>query len=126
MFNVHAAQDDVLQPGCVRIEAERNIEQGRNLARGIDLSARRKVDSRENPQQRGLARAVGPDQTDAIAILDIEVDVVQRSHVDAMGGVASEIALRGGRHQQLLERAAAALVDRELDRQIAQTKECHP
>jgi len=48
------------------------------------------------------------------------------SHVDAMGGVASEIALRGGRHQQLLERAAAALVDRELDRQIAQTEECHP
>ena len=54
------------------------------------------VDPGENPQQRGLAGAIGADQAKTIAILDVERDVVQGAHIDAVHGVARQIALCGG------------------------------
>ena len=91
----------------------------------MELSARGGVDSGENPQQCGLAGTVGADQTETIAILDVEGHIIQGAHVDAVHCVTRQIALRRGSNQHFLQRLATALVHRKFDRQIAQTKERH-
>ena len=51
--------------------------------------------------------------------------VVESAHIDAVHCVARQIALRRGGDKHFFQRLAAALVDREFDREIVQTEESH-
>ncbi len=51
------------------------------------------IDARKNFQKRRLAGAVGADEADTVAVVDVEGDVVQRAHSDAIRGVARDVAL---------------------------------
>jgi hypothetical protein len=113
--HVQSSQDDVLAAGGIRIEANRHLEHGGNLSAQIDLPARGKIDACEHFQKRRLAGAVVAHQADAIAVLDVEGQVVQRVHVDAVRRVAREISLQGDLEQVLFQRPVATLVHRKLD-----------
>src|SRR5262249_43162704 len=126
-MNIHvdAAQHDVFAAGRLRIEPQRDVEKGGNPACRVTLAMRRRVDAREYSQKGCLAGAVGADQSDAIAVLDVECHVVQRAHVNTVGGIGRKIALRRGGNQQFLQGATAALIDRECDREIATAEKRH-
>jgi hypothetical protein len=58
----------------------------RETARFDDIPAIRLVESRENPQQRRLARAVRAGKTDTIAVIDLPGDIVEEhAFAEALG-----------------------------------------
>ena len=67
------------------------------------LAAIRRFLAREHPHQRRLAGAVGPDQRDAIAALDVQVEVAEHD----------EVAVRLAHVLQLEDRASALARRRE-------------
>ena len=58
----------------------------------MELATCGRVNSGQNPQQGGFARAIGADQTKTIALLDVECHVIQGAHIDAVHRVARQIA----------------------------------
>ena len=67
-----AVQEDVLAAGEVRVEARAELEQRADRPADLDPAARRPEDPGDQAQQRRLARAVPPDETDRLAGLDLE------------------------------------------------------
>ena len=59
---------DVVGPGELGIEAGAHLDQRGDVAADRDLPAGRRVDPRQQPQQRALARAVAADDADALAL----------------------------------------------------------
>ncbi len=123
--HIHAAQNDVFASGGIEIEADLDIEQRRNLSRGGESSAGRLVNSGKDLEQCRLARAVAADDSKSLAIADLERDVGQGSHIDAVTRIATEVSSGRGSKQQFFERSAARLIDREIDRNLAQAQERH-
>ena len=83
------------------------------------------VDPRQHAQQRGLAGPVGADQADAVAVLDVEDQIGQRPHMDAIGLVTRLISLQRKCQHQFSQRPIAGLVDRKFDRDVAQAEIGH-
>ena len=52
------------------------VEIGDVLAADEDLAGGRLLETRDGAQQRGLAAAGRPDEDDELAVLDVEVDIV--------------------------------------------------
>src|SRR3982074_1208161 len=86
---------------------------------GGEPAARRRVDPSQHLQQRAFAGAVGADDREPVAMLDIESDVVQRENGDPVVGVAGEVSLRAAVEQHLFQGAAAARIGRKLAPDVA-------
>ncbi len=112
------ADDDVLVAGDLRVHADAEVENRCDTATYGRRAAGRLVDSRQQPQQRGLARAVVSDQADPVAHLQRQRDVAQRLDDDDVLGVASDRAA-GLAEERLLQRARLRVEDGELDPGVA-------
>src|SRR4029453_49578 len=66
------------------------------------LAARGRERPRDDVEQRALARAVGPDEADQLALADGEADVVERGEPAELLGDA--VHLEDGGHQALIAR----------------------
>jgi hypothetical protein len=117
-----AAGDDVFPAGGVGIEPDRGGQQCRDPTAGVELAPGRLVDAGEHFQQCALTRAVGADDCEPVAGFDVQGDAAQRLHRDPVVGVAPEVALRRAVEQYFPQRAAAARIDWEFDRDVAQAK----
>ena len=73
--------EDVLAAGQLGVEAGAELEQRGHPAARADLALGRLQDAGDALQQRRLARAVVAEQPDGRALLDVEVDVVERREV---------------------------------------------
>src|SRR5207244_4922545 len=73
-----AVEEDVLAAREVGMEARAELEQRPDSSTDLDAAGGRLDDSGQQPEQRGLARAVAADEPDRAAGLDPERDVVQR------------------------------------------------
>jgi hypothetical protein len=76
-----AVEDDVVGGGEVGVEADAELDEGRQPAPDRDRPAVDRVDARQALQQRALARAVASDDPEELALLDLEGDVAQRDEV---------------------------------------------
>ncbi len=92
------AEGDVLEDRQVREEGvvlEDGVDvalvrrqPGDVLALELDQPGRRLLEAADHPQRRRLAAARGPEQREELAVLDLEVDVVDRDDVaEAFGDV---------------------------------------
>ena len=123
--HIHAAQDDVLLAGHVGVHADIDVEERRDPSRSHQFTPAGTIDAGQYLEQRGLAGAVEADQADPIALLDAEIEVVERAHVDAVERVAREIAARRVGDDRFFQRPRAALIHRKVDAQIVQAKKRH-
>src|SRR5512132_2844537 len=120
---IKPAQLDVLAAGELGIDAEAAAEQRCGLANDLDPAGLWDINACEHAQERALAGAVPPDETDTRAMLDREIDAVERADRDPMacvsadtsGRVAPHAAAGDHRHGAPLQRAAARVVDGEAD-----------
>ena len=130
---IKPAQLDVLAAGELGIDAEAPAEQRCGLAHDLDPARLWDIDAGEHAQERALARAVPPDETDTRAMLDGEIDAVERTDRDAMacvgadapGRVAAHAAAGDHRHGAPLQRAAARVVDGEADGDVLEVHGNH-
>ena len=74
-------QVDVLAAGELGVESGAELEQRGDAPALADDARRRAQDAGDHLQQRGLARAVVPDQAERRALGDVERDVAQRPEV---------------------------------------------
>ncbi len=96
-----ALEHDVLASRQLAVEAEPELEDGRDSAGDVDAALRGRQDAGDDAEERALARAVSPDQSDALAGHDREVDRVQGLEV-----VVSDLPLQPA-DRVFLERADA-------------------
>jgi hypothetical protein len=122
-MNAHAAQHNVLPPRRIGIETDLSVEKRGNAARRDKPPLTGLVNTGEHFKQRGFARSVQPDQSDTVAIHDIDADVAEGADIDPVQGVSRKISMRRGGEQRLFQRSAAALINRKVDADVAQTKE---
>src|SRR5215831_15715243 len=113
-----AAQINVLDSGRFEIHAGGRIEQRADIAFDGDGAAARLVDAGEHAQQRRLARTVVADETDAVAVIDLEVEAVDGTHGDDVAGIRHHATAGRLRQDLVFQRAGACAKDRELDRQV--------
>ena len=73
-----AVQEDVLATRQLVVEPRADLEQRAHAAVDLDGARRRLRDSREDLQERALARPVSADDADDLAALDLEGDVPER------------------------------------------------
>ncbi len=81
-------QEDVLTPGELRMETCADLEQAADPAPEVDAAGRWGSDPRQELQQRALPRAVAPDDTQHLALLDFEAHLPKREELLLL--VASE------------------------------------
>lgn len=72
-----AVHVDILSTGHLGMEAGADLQQGADTSLGTDNAGGGGGDAGEELQQGGLAGAVLADDTDDVALLDIEGDVFQ-------------------------------------------------
>ena len=108
-----AADDDVLVAGDLRVHAHTQVEHGGDAALDHGGTAGRLVDAGEQPQQGGLAGAVVADQSDAVALLEVDVDVAEGLDDDGVVLVATDGAA-GGAEEGLLQGAGLRVEDGEV------------
>ena len=113
-----AAQINVLDAGQFRIHPGRGVEQRTDLPLDADRTAIRLIDAGEHAQQRRLARTVMANQTDAVAVVDLEAEVIDGPHGDDVAGARHDAAAGRLRQELVLERAGAGAEYREFDRQV--------
>ena len=113
-----AADDDVLEPGDLRVHPHAKVENrcdaapyGRRAAGGL-------VDAGQQPQQRRFPRTVVSDQAHPVAHPQLQRDVPQRLDDDDILGVAPDGA-PGLAEERLLQRAGLGIEDGKLDPGVA-------
>jgi len=109
-----AADDDVFVAGDLRVHPHTQVEDGGDAAAHVRDTAGRLVDAREQAQQGGLAGAVVADQTHAVTLPQVQVDVAQRLDDHGVGSVLADLAA-GGRHHGLLQGAGFGVENGEVD-----------
>lgn len=90
---------DILTAGHLGVEAGADLKQGGNAATGLDAASGRGGDTGEELQQRGFAGTILADDANDVALLDLEVDVLQCPDILAltlMGAVVSLTNLQVG------------------------------
>src|SRR5262249_31682385 len=105
-----AVQIDVLAAGHVGVESGPELEQRADTAADGDGAGRRLDDSRQEAQQRRLARSVAADEADGASRLAGDRAVAERPPVGASRVPARE--------QEVLERPILARVDAEAPRGV--------
>src|SRR5262249_21949850 len=115
------AQDDVLMSGALGVDAEADIEHGRDLAVDLDAAFLRLVDPGHHAQQGRLSGPVVSDQADPVAAADIERDVVERLNANVLAAVLADGSAGGGGDHDVLERAARRTVDRKRNRHAVES-----
>ncbi len=86
-----AAEADVLAAREVRVKGHVQVQQAGSARAHLQVAFGGGGDAREQPQQRGLAGAVGADHAKGLAPRDREVDVPQRPELDVVLAVAEEL-----------------------------------
>src|ERR1700722_12505278 len=71
-------QEDIFAAREVRVKPSPDFDQGRQATPHFDGSTGRDDDTREQLEQRALARAVVPDYPKGLALPNLEIDVPQR------------------------------------------------
>src|ERR1700756_782140 len=79
----------------------------------------------KDTQQRGLARAVRADERPPVTLLEVEADAVEGVHHEALTGIGQNPPTGTSPHQGFFQRPAATLVDRKIDRDVAQANGGH-
>ncbi len=72
-----AVHEHVLAPGEIRVESGTELEQRSDASGELDVTGRRRERARDELQQRGLARAVAPDDSHRFAFAHLERHVAQ-------------------------------------------------
>ena len=112
-----SADDDVLETGDLGVHPDAEVEhRGHASVHGGD-PAGRLVDPGQQPQQRGFAGAIVPDEPHPVAEFQRHGDVPQRLDDDNIGLVASDRAA-GLAEERLLQRARLRVEDRKLDPRV--------
>jgi hypothetical protein len=101
----------------VAVERDAAPEQRERAAFYFDRARRRRVDAGHDPQQRRLARAIVTDQADAIALLDLHVQILQGVNHDNTVGTAGGVGPypRVAECRQPDQAQRVAVVDRDAD-----------
>src|SRR5579875_37302 len=100
-----AVQVDVLATGVLGMEAGAQLEQGGDAPMGLDAARVGIEDPGDALEQRGLARAVLPDDAESPSVLDLEAHVLEGKELLVDATLALE--------QGLLQGQVAAVVDAE-------------
>src|SRR5699024_9269517 len=112
-----AADDDVLVARDLGVHAHAEVEHGRHAAADPGGAAGGLVDAGQQPQQRGLAGSVVPDEADAVPLLKGQGDVLEGFDDDDVGRVPPDRA-PGGTEDRLLEGARLGVEDREVHARV--------
>lgn len=84
-----AADDDVFVAGDFRVHAHAEIEDGGHAAADIGGAAGGFVDSGEQAQERGFAGAIVPDEANAVAFAQVQVDIAEGFDDHHIVGIAA-------------------------------------
>src|SRR5262245_46722724 len=90
------AEVDVLASSQLTMKPHADLQQGADTAEDFRRSARRFGDAGEDLEERALSRAVAPDDTDDLALLDLQRDVLDRPDLSALHGGAVVAPKRPG------------------------------
>ena len=71
------------------MEAGAQLEQRGHAAPPLDVAGGGREDPADELEQRGLARAVGPDEAEGVRLLHLEADVVQGPELLDVAGAGS-------------------------------------
>jgi hypothetical protein len=93
--------------------------------RGANPAAHGRVDAGKDPEKGRLAGAVVPDQSDPVAVLDGESDLVERLHQGGVTGSGTDPPARAGSDDAVLQGPAHAVIDREVDGDVVKTDLSH-
>src|SRR5262249_33174026 len=116
-----AAVADVLAAGGVVLESELQLEQRTDVALDLALAGGRLVDAGQDAQQRALAGAVVADDTEPLAVVDVEADAAERlDDWHRRQGPAEQLV-----HRQVLHREAAPVAGLERQENVAQRDASH-
>ncbi len=113
-----AAGDNVLRSGIVDVEPGRRGEQRRDVPVNDDAAAGGGVDAGKHPQQRRLARAVVADEPDPVALFDVKIDAVERSHDLLLARASRHDRTACGAAEEIAPPAPVRAVNREVDGDI--------
>jgi hypothetical protein len=90
---------DILPAGGFRVHSQPDVGEGRDLAVDNGLAGERRIDAGSHTQERGLACAIGPDETQPVAVDEIQRDVHERTHDDRII-MSGEAAAKPGEHRR--------------------------
>ena len=82
----HPVEDDVFARGQLRVEADAELDEGRQPAGHLDPAGVRPVDAGEQLQQGALAGAVAADDAEELALLDLEGDPIEGPQLAELAG----------------------------------------
>ena len=124
---IKAPKHDVLITGALGIHPEADIEQGYRRALDRDPPLIRLVDASEDAQERRLPCTVMADQTNPIATLQSEIDILQCLHDrnPIRARLGANLSACSTLYQAILDRSRRRAIDREGDRDLLQSDRCH-
>ena len=99
-----AAVDDVVPAAGVQLEAQGDLEERADRARGPAAAAGGRIDAGQQFQQRALAGPVGADDAHPLALVDPQIDAFQGPDLEGVLLAAAEQAV-----QQILFQADPAV-----------------
>ncbi len=105
-----AVQVDVLAARELGMEAGPDLEQAAHAAADLDAAARGRRDPRQHLEERRLARAVPTDDSEHLALLDVERDVPERPDLLCLGRVLAPREPAADVCERLPERPVGRLV----------------
>ena len=92
------ADDDVVVAGDLRVHAHAQVEDRRDAPAHVRGAAGGLIDAGEQAQQRGLAGAVMAHKPHAVALTQVQVDVLESLDHDGIGSVLTNRTAGGGEH----------------------------
>ena len=115
-------QPDVLIARRVAVERHVGGEERPHRAAHLSAAARARIDSGEDPKQRGLAGTIVADDGDPLALLERHRQVVERVHPEHAGGTGDigRADARAAERGQPDETARGPFVDRDLDLDVGE------
>ena len=112
----HAAQHDVLVARRLEVHAHRDVRERGDGPFDPSPARERLVDTGKHSQQRRFPGAVLPNEAEAVAVRELQVDVAQRHHRDVAAQIRLDLAPDRPPEQLSREPPRARVVDWELDR----------
>ena len=104
-----SACNDVLVACRFGIHSEGYVQQRGDSTAPPHTTAHRFVCAHEYPEQRRLAGTVLTDETDSIAVFECEIHIIERTHAQAISGIASDASAGSTRQQPVLQRTRAGV-----------------
>src|SRR6266511_2401519 len=104
-----AVQEDILTTRELGVEARTDLKQASDSAADDRPPSRRRRDARQDLEQRGLARAVAPDDAEDFAFANGETDVAQRPDLFHLVGLLASHDARSKLREGIAEGAVRRL-----------------